>query len=78
MRFHLAPGLQAVVGSDGAIKVKGAQGCSILALATTGGAAEVAPSSWHPQFGISLPSQVIRIHATADLPTSLQTNLHWS
>jgi uncharacterized heparinase superfamily protein len=78
MRFHLAPGLQAVVGSDGAIKVKDAQGCSILALATTGGAAEVAPSSWHPQFGISLPSQVIRIHATADLPTSLQTNLHWS
>jgi len=78
MRFHLAPGLQAVMSSDGAIKVKDEQGRSVLDLEITGGVAEVAPSSWHPQFGMTLPSQVICIHATADLPTSLQTNLHWT
>jgi uncharacterized heparinase superfamily protein len=42
---------------------------------TDGGSGEVAPSTWHPRFGSTLPSRVLIVHFTGD---GLLTRFCWS
>lgn len=77
-RFHLAPGLCAVIHPDGAIRVMKEQGQPVLTLTTDGAIPEVEPSSWHPQFGQSLPSQVICLRARASSPFEIKTRFDWT
>lgn len=76
-RFHLAPGLRAEIASDGAVLVTQQQGQPVLTLITDGATPAVEPSSWHPQFGQSLPNQVICLRAHASLPLEIKTRLDW-
>lgn len=77
-RFHLAPGLRAEIHPDGAVHVTQEQGQLVLTLTTDGATPAVEPSSWHPQFGQSLPNQVICLRAHASLPLEIKTRLHWT
>lgn len=77
-RFHLAPELRAEIHPDGAVHVMQEQGQPVLTLTTDGATPGVEPSSWHPQFGQSLPSQVICLRADASLPLEIKTRLDWT
>ena len=75
--FHLAPGLRAGLKTEKTIAVQGEDGSRVFTLSIEGGAAEVVPSSWHPEFGQTILTQAIRVHATADLPTEFKTEITW-
>lgn len=78
VRFHLAPELRAEIHPNGAIHVMQEQGQPVLTFTTDGSTPAVEPSSWHPQFGQSLPSQVICLRAHACLPLEIKTRLDWT
>lgn len=75
--FHLAPGLRAGLCTDKRIVVQSEDGSNVCTLSIEGGAAEIEASSWHPEFGQTIVTQKIRVHATADLPTELKTEIMW-
>lgn len=77
-RFHLAPGLRAEIHPNGAIHVTQDHGQPLLTLITDGATPAVEQSSWHPQFGQSLPNQVICLRAHASLPLKIKTRLDWT
>jgi uncharacterized heparinase superfamily protein len=77
VRFHLAPGHCAEILPDGAVHVTQERGQGVMTLTTDGATLAVEPSSWHPQFGQSLPSQVICLRADASLPAVIKTCFDW-
>lgn len=76
--FHLAPGLYLgrVANGEGAIQDE--VGSMIATVTITGGTVEAIPSSWHRQFGLSMPSHAIRIHTKSKLPLRLETSFQWT
>lgn len=77
VRFFLAPGLRAEIHPDGTLHVTQDQGQPVLTLTSDGASPVVESSSWHPQFGQSLPNQVICLRVNARLPLEVKTRLDW-
>ncbi len=77
LRFHLAPELRAEQRTDRTIVVKNEGGEPLFILSIEGETADIEQSSWHPQFGIVIPSQAILVHAVVNLPTELRTHIRW-
>lgn len=75
--FHLAPGLCAGPDTEKRIVVQRDDGSRVFTFSIEGGDVEVEPSSWHPEFGRTILTQAIRVHATANFPTELKTEIMW-
>ena len=76
VRFHLAQGYHAEIGPVGVVKIMQENGSVILMLEPNGATPYVKSSTLHPQFGQSLPNQVICLTAAA--PSIVETRLDWS
>lgn len=76
--FHLVPDLEAVKVGPSEVEVRTKAGPMLAAITVQGGAAEVVPSIWHPEFGLNLPSHALSVRARAELPITLETSIRWS
>lgn len=79
-RLHLVPEYCAEIRPDGVVHVTQAQEKqrSVLTISADHATISVEPSSWHPQFGQSLPSQMICLRAHVRLPATIKTFLNWT
>lgn len=76
--FHLGPGISAVVETaNGAVNLRDSEGRRQASFSVEGGGVEVMPSSWHPEFGITIETTLIRVSAHRALPHALQCKLAW-
>src|SRR6185312_16343882 len=67
-RFHLAPDVQASAGPDGvaALRLSG-----VTMTCTSSERIGLAPSQWHPEFGMTLPTTCIAVpFATSGIETT--------
>jgi uncharacterized heparinase superfamily protein len=78
--FHLAPECRAEIRPDGAVMISLAdqKECGELTFNAEGATISVQPSSWHPEFGKTLPSQKICLRRNVSLPARVETRLHWT
>lgn len=76
--FHLAPLWQPEVLDAQTAQIRDESGTIVATVAVTGGTLGLVRSSWHPQFGLSLPSLALRLQVTAVLPVSLETLFQWA
>lgn len=76
--FYLSPGLHVVPVCNGDGAIQDDLGIMMATVAITGGTVEAVPSSWHPQFGLSMPNYAIRICAGSKLPLRLVTSFQWT
>ena len=78
VRFHLAEGYHAEIASDGTVRVMQEQGREVLIFVASGATPSVIVSTLHPQFGKTVPNQVICLLADASKPTVVKSQLNWS
>lgn len=73
--FHLHPDIF-VHGENGGILLSTPSG--LTARVDAGDhKLELVPSTWHPGFGMSLPTQAIRVYANTKLPAMIKTSFCW-
>lgn len=70
--YHLHPSVAVAVSDGGFLLTLPAGG--VVRVAVSGGAVAVEESSWHPQFGLSLPNKRIAISIESN---SLEVNMSW-
>lgn len=77
--FHLHPDLAAEVDEDNAVVwiTRSDSDQFIAKFTVLGGTVEVIRSSWHPEFGVSIPARTIRVSAKCSLPHSLHYEFEW-
>lgn len=75
---HLAPGIIARQYADGYLLLEDENGYCIARIDITGGQYELIASSWHPEFGKSVPTQCLKLVADIDLPSILFVEIDWS
>jgi uncharacterized heparinase superfamily protein len=73
--FHLHPDIQAKV-MDGTILLFTPSGLNVR-VDTGRHASVLVPSTWHPGFSVSLPSQAIAVRANTALPATIETSFSW-
>ncbi len=79
INFHLHPDVQAAPGQGHEIDIvhkNGEKLATVIASCIDG--IEIAKSSWHPEFGMSIESQCLRISLAGEAPLSNQTTFKWS
>lgn len=75
--FHLAEGYQAIITPDGKISVMEKQGSEAFVFVASGATTSVLESTLHPQFGKTVPNQVICLLADAGKPAVITSQLNW-
>lgn len=80
LHFHCPPWIRAVTAPDGRSvrfdDVETGQVCDMTL--STGAEVEIIPSSWHPRFGVSLPSSTVCMSWRGQLPFVHDACLTWS
>ncbi|WP_206520148.1 alginate lyase family protein [Altererythrobacter sp. BO-6] len=77
--FHLGPGICTVAETaNGIVELRDINSGHQATFSAEGGTVEVMPSSWHPEFGLSVATKVIRVSAEVSLPHTLRCELAWS
>ncbi|MDT8858159.1 alginate lyase family protein [Paracoccaceae bacterium Fryx2] len=77
VRFFLAPDLHVVRSAPNSFDLNADNGEDILTFTSEGGSVYIVPSSWHPQFGMQLQTQAIRVCAELELPCKFRTCFRW-
>lgn len=75
--FHLAPGVVPIHVDQSRVELRTEAGGMLAVVLVRDRQVKVVPSSWHPEFGRSLPSHALRIKARSDLPITVETTLRW-
>ncbi len=75
--LFLAPGLTTSERSAGSLMVVDDAGQSVAQIRAAGGSLDVAPSTWHPFFGVSEPDRCIRLTADTTLPHKMVIQIEW-
>jgi hypothetical protein len=77
--FHLPPGITTLAEDDGSIILCHEKDRRVVARAVSSVPRQlsVAPSTWHPRFGQSLPNHCLRIDITGALPMRHSMTFTW-
>ena len=73
--FHLHPETRAEL-VDGVVVLTTPSG-STVRVTTEPHAPELVPSSWHPGFGLSVPSEALLVRVNSALPATIKTSFTW-
>ncbi|HAJ47426.1 MAG TPA: heparinase [Alphaproteobacteria bacterium] len=75
--FHLAPGFRAVQKGDYTL-IADDRGVEIATVRHQGSRLETVASTWHPQFGLTVQNEALRIACDSPLPLRFETSLIWT
>jgi uncharacterized heparinase superfamily protein len=75
--LHLAPEITVRESAPGFWLLEDGVGRGIAQVSTDGGDAEVIASSWHPEFGKSVPTQCLKLVADTELPHTIRIKIEW-
>lgn len=79
INFHFAPDIEIVEQADGSIDLQNAAGEKIATVTTSHPAGQqTLPSTWHPQFGLSLDTKCLNVSLHGLTPLTVQTSFEWN
>jgi uncharacterized heparinase superfamily protein len=73
--FHLHPDIVAQTVGPREVSLRGIPGWSVRMLFENAASVEVIPSTWHPEFGLTVPNRCVVVCFTADI---LKTGITWT
>ncbi|WP_210165901.1 heparinase II/III family protein [Devosia limi] len=74
--YHLHPDIKPEDTSNG-LSLRLSYGRLMTVVVPSDCQAELIPSTWHPGFGIALPSHALRVSRNVALPASVHVSFHW-
>jgi uncharacterized heparinase superfamily protein len=76
-RFHLGRGLEALALPDGALGIADESGRILARVSAQGGRLATQRASWHPEFGVSIETRLVRLATDTTLPHAMTFRIDW-
>lgn len=78
IRYHLAPGIDAIPSGLGSADLINLNGQSLATLSVSApGQLYIETGSWHPEFGLSVDNICLRFHISGEAPFRVKTLIAW-
>lgn len=76
--YHLRPGITCRQMTGTTLELQDSVSGTVVVMTVNGANPTVQPSSWHPEFGLTIDNLCIHVTLTGELPVRIETLLSWT